>query len=367
MAFGLHSMGVQIEIAGERWFVDPPERLSPPGEPLILGNAGTAVRFLTGLAPLVPGPYLIDGNAAMRRRPMPVLLGALRGLGVSVEELGRAGCPPVRLSGTKSRVGAAGAPEAVRFESGLSSQELSALLMLGAALPGGLSVFVQGQLPSRPYVELTIDVLEAFGVQVSEDQVVGAEVSERGTEFCVSPGPPRAAEYNVEGDWSSASYPLAAGFITGREVSINNLSPDSRQGDRVFPDLLERLAGPGPRTIDLVDAPDLAPSVVACALFADGETAITGAAHLRVKESDRIAVLVRELSKLGADLEERPDGITVRPRPLRGPAELDPSADHRMAMAFGLVSLRVPDLHILDADCVSKSYPDYWSMLGCFR
>jgi len=259
--------------------------------------------------------------------------------------------------GSAAALGRRDAPPEVPFTARHSSQELSALLLMGAALPGGVRVHVDGDLPSRPYVDLTVAVLDAFGVAVSE----------HAGEFRVAPGGPRATEYAVEGDWSSASYPLAAGWLTGREVEVTNAVATSVQGDRVFPELLARIAAPGPREINLKDAPDLAPTVTACALFADGETAITGAAHLRVKESDRIAVLVRELARLGADLEEREDGLVVRPAPLAGPAALDPTADHRMAMAFGLVGLRVPGVEITDPGCVSKSYPDFWAMLEAFR
>jgi 3-phosphoshikimate 1-carboxyvinyltransferase len=173
--------------------------------------------------------------------------------------------------------------------------------------------------------------------------------------------------FEVEPDWSSASYPLAASFLSGKPARVVGMVRDSLQGDRVFPRILDSLTGAGPRVVDLSDAPDLAPTVIACALFADGATTICGAAHLRIKESDRIGVPIRELRKLGADLEERPDGLIVRPAPLKGPAELDPAKDHRMAMAFGLVSLRVEGVRVLDPGCVSKSYPTFWKMLEAFR
>lgn len=354
MVAGLRALGVSVDDEAETWTVRPPARLRAPSITLLLGNAGTAVRFITGLAPVVTGSYVVDGHLAMRRRPMPALLSALRGLGVYVEERGGPGCPPVALDGravdSRGRVRA-------RIVAGLSSQELSALLLMGAGLPGGIDIEVVGSVPSRPYVDLTLGVMERFGVRVER----------RGGAFRVWPGGPRATRFRVEGDWSSASYPLAAGFLTGRRVEVSNVAPDSAQGDRAFPELLESIVSGVGRRIDLRDAPDLAPTVAACALFADGETTIVGAEHLRVKESDRIAVLCRELVKLGARAEERVDGLTIRPGPLRGGVELDPERDHRMAMAFGLVGLRVPGVTVRDAGCVSKSYPDFWRMLETFR
>jgi 3-phosphoshikimate 1-carboxyvinyltransferase len=306
------------------------------------------------MAPLVPGPYVVDGDEAMRRRPMPGLLAALRPLGVEVEERGKPGCPPVRLVPGQHEQGSH-----TILQAGGSSQELSALLMLGARLPQGLTVTVDGQLPSRPYIDLTLDTLKAFGATVQERADPAA--------FEVSPGLPGTDRFRVEGDWSSASYPVAASWITKTAIRLRGLRHDSAQGDRVIPDLLCELASSGPRELDLRDTPDLVPTVVACALFAEGVTEIRNVAHLRIKESDRIGVLVRELKKLGADVSELPDGLRVTPGPLRGGARLDPGGDHRMAMAFGLVSLRVGELEIADANCVSKSYPDFWSMLEAFR
>jgi 3-phosphoshikimate 1-carboxyvinyltransferase len=359
MAHGIEQLGGGVERGGAQWRVVPLEvPVEVADRSLRLGNAGTAVRFTTGLAVLLRGSYTVDGDEAMRGRPMPGLLAALGGLGVEVRELGRPGCPPVRLAGTAAGTAAGPGPARARLEAGGSSQELSALLLAGCRIPGGLQVVVDGQLPSMPYVELTLAVMRAFGV----------EVERRSPEtFRVPESAPSLSEYAVEPDWSSASYPLAASWLTGKPARVLGLRPDSVQGDRVFPEILEAIGRPGPREIDLADAPDLAPTAIACALFAEGETAITGAAHLRIKESDRIGVPLRELAKLGADLEERPDGLVVRPAPLRGPAALDPARDHRMAMAFGLVSLRVAGVQILDPDCVSKSYPDYWNMLEGFR
>jgi 3-phosphoshikimate 1-carboxyvinyltransferase len=359
MANGLESLGARVKIERDVWHVRPlVVPIAVEQRALHLGNAGTAVRFISGLSSLIEGSYSIDGDAAMRRRPMASLLEALRALGVVAEELGRSGCPPVRFSRAATDVPAHRRPQRVVLRAGGSSQELSALLLSGCRMPGGLTIEVDGELPSMPYVELTLQAMRGFGVSVKRP-------SERIFEVCEAR--PQLAEFAVEPDWSSASYPLAASWLTGKPARVVGMVESSVQGDRIFPELLERMTRSGPREIDLSSAPDLAPTVIACALFAEGETRISGAAHLRIKESDRIGVPIRELGKLGADLEELPDGMVVRPGPLRGPAVLDPARDHRMAMSFGLVSLRVEGVSVRDPGCVSKSYPEFWEMLEVFR
>jgi 3-phosphoshikimate 1-carboxyvinyltransferase len=351
---GLAAMGVTIEEAADAWLVSPPSTLKVPAAPLVLGNAGTAVRFLAGLAPLVPGTYTVDGDDAMRKRPMPGLLGALRSLGVRVEEMGLPGCPPVRLDGRAAKGSGA---RSVTLQAGGSSQELSAPLLSASSMAGGLSIVVGGRLPSLPYVALTLDVLAAFGVHVERV----------GDAFVVPPGRPHCAEYAVEGDWSSASYPLAAAWLTGKAVEVHNVTEESHQGDRAIVALLEQLRLAGPRTLRLGDTPDLVPTIVACALFARGRTEVREVAHLRLKESDRLAVLTRELRKLGAAVHELEDGLAIEPGPLVDGATLDPARDHRLAMAFGLVSLRLPATVVVERACVSKSYPDFWAMVEQFR
>jgi len=355
LIIALRQLGVRIEKESDRWHVTPPARFRTPSKSLYLGNAGTAVRFLTGLAPLIPGATVIDGSKAMHRRPMPGLLVVLQEMGIGIEEMGQSNCPPIRLT----RPDDLRLPKTVTLTAGGSSQELSALLMAGCCFPDGLTITLVGDLPSRPYVDLTIDALAEFDIRVERPSEHAFIVPAK------KPNAPRAI--HLEGDWSSAGYPLAAGWLTGREVSVTNVDEDSLQGDRAILPRLGELSAPGPRHFDLGDTPDLTPTIVACALFAAGPTTITGVAHLRLKESDRLAGLARELVKIGADIQEQPDGLIVTPRTLAGPAALDPHHDHRLAMAFGLVSLRVPDLEILNPSCVSKSYPVFWGMLRKFQ
>ncbi len=348
---GLRRLGVRIEWEKDRVVVHGKTKLAAPDEPLMLGNAGTAVRFTSALALLADGPVIIDGVEAMRRRPMPGLVAALRALGAQVEELGAPACPPLRISPPNRTA------KHVSLDPSGSSQQLSALLLAAPAL-GGLQVQLMGPLPSAPYVDLTIEVMEAFGATVQQ----ASQPSYR-----VEPGGYRATRFQVEADHSSASYPLAAGWLTGKTVTIENLRSDSLQPDRVFAELLARLDQPGYLDLNLEASPDIAPTVAVCALFRRDPTDLTGLTHLRIKECDRLEVLANGLKSLGADITVQQDGWSIRPAPLQGPATLDSASDHRMAMCFGLVGLKVPGIHITDPDCVTKSYPDFWHMLDRFR
>jgi 3-phosphoshikimate 1-carboxyvinyltransferase len=255
----------------------------------------------------------------------------------------------------------------VTLDPSASSQQVSALMLVGPRLPRGLRIRVQGPLPSRPYVDLTAQLLGSFGALVEMTTAPGGL-----TVITVARGGLAPREYEVEGDHSSASYPLAAGFLTGIPVRVTNTSPGSLQGDRVFGALLEKLSAPapapaeGPRVFDLADTPDIAPTLATCALFAEGPSLLTGCELLRLKESDRLAVLARGFEAVGADLDELPGGLLIRPRPLAGHATLDPARDHRMAMCFALLGLRLPSIEVSDKSCVSKSYPGFFQMLERF-
>jgi 3-phosphoshikimate 1-carboxyvinyltransferase len=296
----------------------------------------------------------------MRERPIEDLLAALRALGMEAESLRGNGCPPIRVGGGRPRGGEA------RLAGGRSSQFASALLMAAPRFETGLSLAIEGDLVSRPYVRLTAAVMRRFGVEVSEGE--GRFAVAAGQEY-------RPADFAIEGDWSSASYLFAAAAITAGRVEIAGLDPASTQGDAGLLDLLRRM---GCRTVnapdgvvvegperlrgadaDLRDMPDLAPAVAVLALFADGPTRIHGVPHLRFKETDRIAALCAGIAALGGEADPRPDGLEVRPRPLRG-GTIDPQGDHRLAMAFAIAGLRVPGVEILDPDCVGKSYPRFW-------
>jgi len=354
----LTALGVRITETAGGLVLDGGDTLRAPAQPLELENAGTATRFCTGLALLADGPVTLHGNEAMQRRPMPGLLAGLRALGARVQEHGRPGCPPITVH-PPPRL--ADVPETVVLDAAGSSQQLSALLLMAPRLPNGLTIELAGELPSRPYVDLTLDSLAAFGVTVE------TATGPHGTAvYRVGPSTLHAASVTVEGDHSSASYPLAAGFLREQPVRVLNARTNSRQGDRIFGALLEKLARTAPRTFHLEDVPDIAPTLATCALFAEGETRLMGLAHLRIKECDRLTVLATGFRQVGADLDELPDGLVIRPKPLHGDVDLDPAEDHRMAMCFALLGLRLPDIRIADTHCVSKSYPTFFEMLARF-
>jgi 3-phosphoshikimate 1-carboxyvinyltransferase len=238
-----------------------------------------------------------------------------------------------------------------------SSQFLSGLLMVAPRLPAGLELALAGPVVSRPYVELTRRAMAAFG----------AAVHEHPGGFVVPPAPCRPAAFAVEGDWSGGAFLLAAGFIAGRPVQVANLDPASPQGDRAIAGQLAELRRPRPHRFDLTHTPDLIAPLAAACVFAGAPSVIAGAGHARLKESDRVAVLAAGLRRAGVAVDERPDGLRLEPPPRLRPARLDPRGDHRMAMAFGLLSLRQPALEVADPQCVAKSYPGFWQDLERFR
>lgn len=333
---------------------------------LDVGNAGTAMRFLTAILASGSGSYLIDGDERMRQRPVGDLLKALRDLGAEAASVRGDDCPPVRVGGGRGLRGGT-----VRLPGGKSSQYLSAILLAAPNAASGVRVEIEGELVSRPYVDLTVGVMDHFGVAVLQEPPGAAA-----RRFTVAAGQRYAArDYTVEGDYSSASYFFAAAAITGGRVEVDRLDPASRQGDARFLDLLatmgcrvERCADSviveGPAQLQGIDAdlgsmPDVAQTLAVCALFARGATRIRGVPHLRIKETDRIEALVAEVRRLEGEASPEPDGLSIAPRPLHG-ARVKTYGDHRMAMAFAVAGLRVPGIVIADPGCVSKSFPGFW-------
>jgi 3-phosphoshikimate 1-carboxyvinyltransferase len=338
---------------------------------LFLGNAGTAFRPLTAVLAVLGGHYELSGVPRMHERPIGDLVAALRALGCDVRYLARDGFPPLAI-------GAAGASAGSRVDirGDVSSQFLSALLL---ALPlargsatAATTVNVVGPLISRPYVEITANLMRRFGVAVAMPDMqtfvvpAGARYSSPGTLV-------------VEGDASSASYFLAAGAVGGGPVRVTGVGRDSIQGDIAFADVLSRLGakvefGPdwveasgGGRlrggSIDCIAIPDTAMTLAMTALFADAPTTLTNIGSWRVKETDRIAAMATELAKLGAAVESGLDWLRVTPptaaTPLHG-AAIDTYDDHRMAMCFSLAALAGIPVTINDPDCVRKTFPDYF-------
>ena len=353
----LEQLGVAIERRPGRWQVrGGVHRLRAPGAPLDCGEGGTTLRFLAPLSLLVDGPLVLEGHGRLRRRPVAEMVQALAQLGVCAET------PRENLPLILERTGAPGAT--VEVPAARSSQFLSGLLMVAPCLAEGLGLQAASPdgpaMVSRPYVEMTLAAMAAFGVAVAED---------RGT-FDVGPAPYRPPrDYPIEGDWSGGAFLLAAARISGRPVEVPNLDPASVQGDRAMVAFIEELARPRTHRFDLTHCPDLvAPLAAACALAAaPHESRIVGAAHTRLKESDRLSVLALGLRRAGVAVQEHDDGLQIEPAAALQPATLDPRGDHRMAMTFGLLRLRQPGITVQDPGCVSKSYPGFWEDLARFE
>ena len=333
---------------------------------LFLGNAGTAFRPLTAVLAMLGGEYRLSGVARMHERPIGDLVAALRALGARIDYLGREGYPPLAIHPGRIAPG-----QTTRVRGDVSSQYLSALLM-ALPLAGGGAIEVEGELISRPYVEITLALMRRFGVEV------GREGWRR---FSVPGGPYRSpGAIAVEGDASSASYFLAAGAIAGGPVRVQGVGRSSIQGDVRFCEVLEAMgarvamgedwieaSGRAPLRafdLDLNHIPDAAMTAAAMALFADGPCTVRNIASWRVKETDRIAALATELGKLGAGVEAGADFLKVVPRPLRSGVAVDTYDDHRMAMSLSLAALGGVQVTINDPECVGKTFPEYFEAFG---
>ena len=363
----LDVLGIGVERSTGTTTISGSGGVLPPG-PSVLPTrlAGTTSRFVTALAALGAGPYTIDGAPPLRARPMAPLHDALAALGATISGE-RRGHLPVTVSGPLR------ASERLQVRGDISSQFLTALMLIGPYVPGGLHITVTTPLVSRPYLLITRAVMAEFG---------HGAVSVDDGEIDVEPGSYRGRDYTVEPDASSASYPLAAAAICGGRVEVPGLTSRSMQGDAGFSDVLATMGCTSARSdasttveggrglhgvdIDMVDLSDLVPTLAAVAAFADTPTRIRGVGFIRAKESDRLGDLCAELRRLGAEADDTDDGLTIEPAILHG-SRLQTHDDHRLAMAFGLIGLRVPGVEIDDPDVVSKSWPGYWEMLGGLR
>ncbi len=347
----LQSLGTGISWTADHLIVEPGS-LSSDGTPLPCDNGGTTLRFASCLSLITNGPMVLDGNERMRQRPVGPLLDGLRQLGVSATCLGARGCPPVRLE----RAGSAGTE--ARLDMSASSQHGSGLLLVGPRLDNGLSLSWPERTVSRPYLDMTAEMMRRMGAKLSW---------QGSSRVRVAPSRYRSTTIDIEPDWSAAAFLVAAARLLDVPVEIPGLLDHARslQGDSVFLEYAEELARPFARLFDLSESPDLIGPVAALAMFSERPTAIRGVEHVRTKESDRIQVLSAELSKLGARVVELDNGIDIHPL-TSGPSglvEIDPHGDHRMAMTFGLVQLRVPNVRVTDPGAVSGSFPSFWAEL----
>lgn len=330
---------------------------------LLIGNAGTAARFLTAMLTLGQGEYHLDGVKRMRQRPIVHLVTALNQLGAQIKA--DSGCPPVHMLAS----GLKGGQSSVKGN--ISSQFLSGLLMAAPYARERVEIEVEGPLHSKPYIDLTLGVMADFGVQVQREGY--ARFSVRPQRY--SP----IGEYPIESDASAASYFFSAAALCGGWLEVANLSPKTRQGDMAFLEVLSQMGcivtheGNAMRVtsrgklkgvdVDMADISDTSMTLAAIAPFADSPTTIRGIASSRLKETDRIAATCTELRRLGVMVEEHPDGMTIHPCPRLKPTSIHTYDDHRIAMAFSLVGLRTPGIEIENPGCVAKTFPEFFDVL----
>lgn len=330
---------------------------------LFIGNAGTAMRFLTAILTLGSGIYEIDGVERMRNRPIQDLIDGLNQLGADVRSKNANDCPPVLINDRRLKGGIC------RVKGDLSSQYISALLMVAPYAILDVEVEILGDLVSKGYVDMTICLMNYFGVTV-ENFLYKRFFVKKDQGYM-------AREYHVEPDASSASYFLASAAITGGRVRVEGIGLDSVQADVYFADILEKMGCEvrkernwievkGERLkgidVDLFYTPDIVQTLAAVAVFAEGRTRIRNVKNLRIKETDRIAATVNELRRMGLRCTEYEDGLEIEPSGPR-PTEIETYNDHRMAMSFSLVGLKAKGIRINNPGCVSKTYPNFFEEL----
>ena len=330
-----------------------------------LGNAGTAMRTLSAMLAVQGGEYTVRGVERMHERPIGDLVDALAQVGAQVEYLGKHGFPPLKI---KPRSVSSAGPVIIKGD--VSSQFTTGLLQCGPLLQG-LEINIDGELISKPYVDMTIALMQRFGVTVQRDGWQKFTVA-AGQKY-VSPG-----EIYVEGDASSASYFLAAGLLGGGPVTVYGVGKNSIQGDVAFADFIEAIGGQVQRNANSIDVcapsdqrvrafdedfnaiPDAAMTLAVVALFADGPCTLRNIASWRVKETDRLTAMATELGKLGVKVEEGDDWLRVFPGPLRDGVSIHTYDDHRIAMCFSLVTAAGISITIEDPDCTAKTFPGYF-------
>jgi 3-phosphoshikimate 1-carboxyvinyltransferase len=359
----LEAMGIRMTEEGDRLIVHGSAgELKPCPDPIDLKNSGTSMRLLTAVAALGRGSYVLTGSLRMQQRPVRDLLDALGRIDVSVHSLNQNGCPPVKIVGGRLAGGI------TEIDCSVSSQYLSALLMIAPYTTKGMEIIVTGGPVSRPYIDMTIDIMNRFGVEVFREGY---------TRFRVEGGQVyRAGDYGVEPDCSQAGYFWAAGAVTGARVKVLGITATSCQGDVRFAKVLEMMgcrvrwetdgiSVSGGRLsavqVDMSDMPDMVPTLAVVAAFAEGTTIIENVAHLKEKESDRLASVAAELSAMGITATCSDTGLVIEGGEPVG-ASIATYNDHRIAMSFAVAGLKTPGVAIQDEMCVEKSFPNFWEV-----
>tara|TARA_R110002111_G_scaffold247140_4_gene310152 strand:+ start:47620 stop:48960 length:1341 start_codon:yes stop_codon:yes gene_type:complete len=330
---------------------------------LWLANSGTSIRFLTALCATGEGKFILDGNPRMRERPIQDLVEALNQLGVDVACENKTGCPPVRVNATGLKGGE------TSISGSISSQYLSALLMVAPAAQSPVAITILDDTVSKPYLDITLGVMAQFGVTIDRVKPSVWKIQPQTYQ--------RPAAYDIEPDASAASYFFAVAAITGGTITVEGLNQDALQGDINFIRVLEDMGCKVKRgrdsitiqgkplkgiDVDMNDISDTAQTLAAVALFAKGPTCIRNVAHIRHKETDRLTAIATELKRLGIRVDETEDSVTIYPGEIQ-PATIETYDDHRMAMSFALIGLKVPGIVISEPDCTIKTYPHFFTDL----
>ena len=359
--YTLSDCGTECTVVGNNGFFNAKEAVE-----LFLGNAGTAMRPLCAALAASEGEFILTGEPRMKERPIGHLVNALDQLSADIEYLEDQEYPPVKIKG-KALTGSK-----VSIDGSISSQFLTAILMIAPLLKTDTNIEIEGELVSKPYIDITLNIMSRFGVEVQNNDYQSFTV--KGNQSYQS-----VEKYMVEGDASSASYFLAAGAIKGGEINVHGVGKLSVQGDKHFADVLEKMGAEvtwGDESItvvgkaltavdmDMNHIPDAAMTIATTALFAKGTTTIRNIYNWRVKETDRLTAMATELRKVGAEVVEGEDYISITPPTLLKHAEIDTYNDHRVAMCFSLVALSDTSVTINDPKCTAKTFPDYFDILA---
>lgn len=359
--YTLSECGTECTVVGNNGFFNTKQPLE-----LFLGNAGTAMRPLCAALAASSGEYVLTGEPRMKERPIGHLGDALVQLGADFEYLENKGYPPLKIKGQQLT------GSSVTIDGSISSQFLTAILMIAPLLQTDTNIFIDGDLVSKPYIDITLDIMQRFGVYVENNDYKSFTIKGQQSYQALE-------KYMVEGDASSASYFLAAGAIKGGKITVHGVGKLSVQGDKHFADVLEKMGaevhwsdesitviGKPLQAVDMDmnHIPDAAMTIATTALFAQGTTTIRNIYNWRVKETDRLYAMATELRKVGAKVIEGEDYITITPPATIKHAEIDTYDDHRVAMCFSLVALSGTPVTINDPKCTAKTFPDYFDKLA---
>jgi 3-phosphoshikimate 1-carboxyvinyltransferase len=361
----LQQMGIKIDVDDSLIIIQGANgEFKHTKNQVYLGNSGTSMRFITALSSLGKGRYVFTGTKRMKERPIQALLDALIQMGTSAYSVNNNECPPVAIKGGELKGGK------ISINCETSSQYLSAILLTAPFTKQGLEINVTKGPVSRPYIDMTVDVMEKFGIDITRDEYNYFKV-QQGQKY-------RARSYSVEPDCSQAGYFWGAAAITGASIKVKGINKNSRQGDVHFTRLLEEMGCKvlhekdgisvtgGPLSAieaDMSDMPDMVPTLSVVSAFAKGTTVIKNVRHLKVKESDRLTSVTNELSKMGIESSITDTGLVIKGGIPHG-AEICTYKDHRIAMSFAIAGLRIPGIFIKDEKCVEKSFPNFWNVLS---